>query len=185
VALALNPSYAWAHSSYGGMLEDQGRAHEALDQLLLAEAADPLGTLQLLTLGFLFTWLGRWEEALDRIHHLGELEPSHPWYRFVLAHYYLAHGEREQGLAEMERWEELESDPRRKPIIRATRLALGGQPEEARALLRLEETLPAYDPTGPSARADATRPEVPPAAEEDEPGLGPRRHPERFRGGCP
>jgi adenylate cyclase len=147
VALALNPSYAWAHNSYGGMLEDQGRAHEALDQLLLAEAADPLGTLQLLQLGFLFTWLGRWEEALDRIHHLGELEPSHPWYRFVLAHYYLAHGEREQGLAEMERWEELESDPRRKPIIRATRLALGGQPEEARALLRREETLPAYEPT--------------------------------------
>ncbi len=53
IALTLNPSYSWAHSEYGVLLAEKGRADEALVEYSLAEAADPLSTHNLSEVAFL------------------------------------------------------------------------------------------------------------------------------------
>ena len=63
-ALALAPNYATAHQFYGEVLNIQGRVDEAMEQLRLARAADPLSVVIRHIPGYFMLWRGRYDEAL-------------------------------------------------------------------------------------------------------------------------
>jgi adenylate cyclase len=149
LALSLNPSYSPAHDWYAGLLEDEARVDEALQERAMAEAADPLWPRNLAQLAHLLIWLGRLDEAFVKIQKLGEVQPDGLGYHVALARYHLARSDLERSLKENQRVEELQTEPRWKPIVRALRYALSGEKEQARALLRHEETLPEFHPADP------------------------------------
>jgi adenylate cyclase len=144
MALSLNPSYSWAHCEYGVLLAEEGRAEEALVEYNLAEAADPLSTHNLSEMAFLLLWLERWDDAMAKLQRLRDLEPSDFHLHLALAYYYQTRSDVEKCLAELDRVVELEPDPRWKALYRAQRFIWAGEPERAKALLRLEEKLPDY-----------------------------------------
>ena len=147
LALSLNPSYSLAHYWYAEILEDQGRPEEAFQEFTLAEAADPLSPRIQMHFAELLRWMRRPDEAFARIQKLGELEPSGQWVHFALARYYIGQSDFKRGLEEIRRIEELEQLPRRRPIHRAWYLAVAGEKDQSRELLRREETLPSFAPT--------------------------------------
>jgi len=142
LSLSLNPSYSFAHHYYAELLSDQARIDEALVEWALAEGADPLAPSHLEHYSQLLIWLGRLDEALVKLQKLGQLEPDGKGYHGLLFDYYLSRGDLEQALKEQQRCEELETDPRWKPFYRAIYHALSGEKEQARAILRQEESLP-------------------------------------------
>ena len=144
LSLSLNPSYAFAHHWYAELLSDQGRTDEALVQWALAEGADPLAPSHLEHFSQLLIWLGRLDEAREKLEKLGELEPDGLGYHDLLFYYHLARGALEPALQELRRYEELQTEPRAKPFLRAVYHALSGEKEQARAILRHEESLPEF-----------------------------------------
>lgn len=142
VALSLNPSHALAHNQYANILEFTGRAEEALTEFRLAEAADPLWSRNLIQLATLLVWLRRLDEARETLEKLGRLAPSNPDYHFQLGEYHFAQDDVEKGLAELRLSEDLEPGERAKQITRAWILGRSGKTEQAKAILRREETLP-------------------------------------------
>lgn len=146
LALSLNPSYSLGRFWYAVLLEDLGRADEALLELTLAEGADPISSKNLFQLSCLLIWLGRLDEAFTRIQKLRELEPSGRGYHNALARYYLARSDLPQCLGEVQQMVESAGEPRLKPVLRALHHALAGEKEKSRALLRLEDTLPEFAP---------------------------------------
>jgi TolB-like protein len=144
LALSLNPSDSFAREAYAFVLEDEGRAEEALLQLTLAREADPLWTSLLFHSARLLSWLRKFDEALNQIHKLGELTPDSHMYHTALAEYYLARSEIPAAIKEMERAQESDRSPRWKAARAAYIHALAGEREEARAIIRHEETLPRF-----------------------------------------
>jgi adenylate cyclase len=139
LSLSLNPSYSDARVSYALSLEEEGRADDALLELRLAEAADPLWSFVVDCLATLLIWMGRLDEAQSKLHRLGELGPRDSRYHRLLADYSLARSDPQQAINEMRRAEELEDEPRLKPILRARRCVLSGEEEQARAVLVQED----------------------------------------------
>ncbi len=142
LALSLNPSDSEVHNSYALLLEDEGRTDEALVELLLAEEADPRWPRGLGNLAHLLIWLRRLDEALTKVQKFGEVKPDSLTYHNLLSVYYLAKADLPRALEEIGRCEELETEPRWKPLNRAWRYALSGDTERSRATLRAEESLP-------------------------------------------
>jgi len=149
LALSLNPSYSPAHDWYAGLLQDEARVEEALLERAMAEEADPLWPRNLYQLAQLLIWIGRLDEALVKIRKVGEVQPDSLGYHIALASYHLARSDLARSLEETRRVEEMQTEPRWKPIILALRCALSGEKEQARALLRHEETLPEFHPADP------------------------------------
>jgi TolB-like protein len=142
LALSLNPSYALAHNQYANILEFLGRPEEALVEFRLAEAADPLWPFNLVGLASLLVWLRRLDDAgvtIEKIRALAPLE-----FHYVLGDYYFARSDVAKGLQEWRLAEALEPERRGKQIARAWILARSGKTEEAKVILRLEETLPLF-----------------------------------------
>jgi adenylate cyclase len=144
LALALDPSYAEAHWVYAQFLASRARVDEALQEFALAEAADPLWPHNLWPYTLYLIWNGRFDEALVKIRKLGELAPSLWLYHQTLATYHLARSDLPGALEALRRAEELVEEPRWKPVQRAMYYALSGEKEQARALLRNEDALPAF-----------------------------------------
>jgi adenylate cyclase len=144
LALSINPSDSLAHHYYAEVLQEEARADEAVLQFSLAEATDPLSPFNLSHFAGLLIRLGRLDEALVKIRKLGELQPSGPDHPFLMARYNLARSDLEGSLTELARCEKVHPEPRWKPVLRALGYALSGKSEEARVLLRHEETLPEY-----------------------------------------
>ena len=144
VALTLDPSYALAHNRLAQCLQMEARTDEALQEFTLAEAADPLWLDNLRNFAPALIWLGRLDEALLKIQKIGKLQPDGRSFHGALATYYLARSDLAQCLHELERSEELEVEPRYKPMLRAMYYALSSEKEKARALLKREETLPEF-----------------------------------------
>ncbi len=87
-AISLNPSYASAHQWYARLLTDKGQLEYALEELHLAEEADPLSPGIKAGLARLLAALGRAREAASCARRLSELEPEGIRYhitRFELA----------------------------------------------------------------------------------------------------
>ena len=65
-AVTLAPDYATGHQFYGEVLNIQNRVDEALEQLRLARAADPLSVVIRHIPGYFLLWRERWDEAQAR-----------------------------------------------------------------------------------------------------------------------
>lgn len=77
-ALKLNPNYAYARQWYSGLLKEQGRFEEALEQMHMAAELDPM-SLSIQTGMARMTWhVGRAEEALELIRQNIERTPEFP-----------------------------------------------------------------------------------------------------------
>jgi adenylate cyclase len=144
LALAVNPSHAWAHNQYANILEFVGRAEEALTEFRLTEAADPLWLFNLFQLATLLLMLRRLDEAWGTIEKIGQLAPSDPEYNFTLGAYYFARSEDAKGLEEWRRGLAREPEGRWKQVWQAWILARSGETEKSRAILLREETLPLF-----------------------------------------
>ncbi len=150
-ALSLNPSYSTAHLLLAGVLQDEARTEEALVECALAEAINPLSALGLSMHARLLLWLGRYDEAFAKIQKLGTLFPDSVAYHDLLAKYHAARFDQESYLRELRRCEELEADPLGKTLFRAGYLAISGEKEPARALLRVVEARPGVPATDVNA----------------------------------
>jgi adenylate cyclase len=142
LALSLNPNFSRGRLAYALSLEEEGRGDDALVELSLAEAADPLWPAVLNAIALLLVWIEQLDDAVVKIQKLGEVAPDGQEYHAALSQYYLARSDLPSALKEIQRVEDLETEPRRKAVIRAEYLALSGKPEEAKALLRQQEALP-------------------------------------------
>jgi len=145
-AISLSPSFSRAHLYYANFLEELGRTEEALVELSLAEGADPFWAHPLTQHAQLLLWLGRFDEALVKIGRLKELNPPPPEgdLQELLAEYYLAQGDLEQALRELRLGEEQLELPQSKILFRAYYLALSGEKEQAKELLRSDPKLSDY-----------------------------------------
>ncbi|HLN51210.1 MAG: adenylate/guanylate cyclase domain-containing protein [Thermoplasmata archaeon] len=142
LAIALNPSFAWARMWYANLLSDQLRTEEALREQALAEQLDPLSSLLLSSRVHLLIYLRRLDEAEDRLEKLGRVENFGILYhdcRFSLA---MARGDMEETRKEIDRLGELL--PGRPEIVTANAVyyATIGEGGRARELLQSIEGLP-------------------------------------------
>jgi adenylate cyclase len=153
LAISLNPSYSQAHNTLANMLQDGNRPEEALVEFSLAEEADPAWILNLYHMAHLLIWLGRLDEAHAKIQRIDALDPADLGYRATRAEYYLARSDLEQARKELELAERLTDEPRDKMLWRALSLAWAGERDQARSILKNNESLPAR----PTRAADVAR----------------------------
>jgi adenylate cyclase len=144
-ALELNPSFSRAHHSYGVVLEELLRTDEALVEFALAEAADPLWDAPIIQQAWLMIWLGRYNNALQKIDQLVRMNPSPESRDFphaMLAIYNLARGNLNEFRKEAAWFERTTVLPGMKEIVQAWVLAIFGEKEAARAILRQDPKWP-------------------------------------------
>lgn len=127
---------------YAGMLQDLGRAEEALRELSLAEESNPLTIQTISAHANLRLWLGRYDEALVKFERVGELDPARRQYHGFLAFYYHYRSDTTNCLRQIQLSEDLEPDHRGKRLMPACSHLVSGKKEEARALVLEEESLP-------------------------------------------
>ncbi|MFY9716728.1 MAG: hypothetical protein WAK40_02165 [Thermoplasmata archaeon] len=118
---------------YAEMLQDLGRAEEALRELSLAEESDPLAIQTNSAHANLRLRLGRYDEALVKIERVGELEPARRQYHGLLAFYYHYRSDTTNCLRQVQLSEDLEPDPRGKRLMRAWSYLASGKMEVPRA----------------------------------------------------
>ena len=142
LAIALNPSFAWARMGYGNLLADTGRPEEALRELALAEQLDPLSSLVLSSEANLLTFLRRLDEAEVEIGKLGRVEGSGLLYHNSWFFLHMVRGEKESLNDDVRHFEEL--FPGRPELVTAYAAiaAINGDKGRARELLQSVEGLP-------------------------------------------
>jgi len=84
-AIQLKPNYSTAHHWYALLLKHLGRFDEAIQEIKLAEKADPLSHMIATAMVSLLSDAKRYDEAIERARRSLELEPN-----FTLAHENLA-----------------------------------------------------------------------------------------------
>jgi len=76
--IALNPSFATAHQWYGNMLGFMGNPQAGLVELQKAWDLDPRSRIIGSNLALTLSWLGRHQEAVDRLNEVLEFAPEFP-----------------------------------------------------------------------------------------------------------
>ena len=141
-AIALNPSFAWAHQWYADLLADLGRPEEALREFAIAEQLDPLSALILGEEVQLLTVLRRLDVAEAQLEKLGRVEGFGILYHDRRAFLYLARGDLELYRQEVHGLKDLLPGRPEVGTADATYFACVGQGERAREALRPIEQLP-------------------------------------------
>ncbi len=138
LALSLNPSYSQAHHWYSAILMDQARLDEALREADLAEQLDPQSTLNAQWAIVPLLFRRDFEAVRPKLERLERLDGGGPRYLEVLSYYHYARKEFEEESRVVDRLAAL--DPERAWTERVWTLAGLGRVEEARKLLKQEET---------------------------------------------
>ena len=141
-ALALNPSYAQAHYHYGDCLMEQARATDALRELGLAEALDPLSRWILGKAILLDIVLRRLDSAKERIERGIKLGLPSGFDHILWGWYYWAKSDRDALLQQLELGLRSDLTEFVKDAFAARIYAATGQPDRARALLPRLEAVP-------------------------------------------
>jgi tetratricopeptide (TPR) repeat protein len=135
-ALALNPSYALAHSWYALNLGAGGRDEEALDHVRHAQGLDPL-SLQINTVaGRIFYFLRQYDRSIDAYRKVIDLDPRYARVHTRLGITYAVMGAFEDAIKEFEESTRLSPlDPHLAGYLGHVH-ALTGDIRKARRLLR-------------------------------------------------
>jgi serine/threonine-protein kinase len=131
-AIALDPGYPLARMFYASYLHSIGRPEEALAQLAVAQALDPLHPAAVLT-GRIYVDTGRPDEAIRILQELIDLDPRRDLAHELLAHAYLQQGMNTEAIESMLRAAALSGA--RDSAQLAYVYAMTGNPAEARNVL--------------------------------------------------
>ncbi len=134
-ALSLNPSYVFARRINARILQEQGRAQEAIDEYILAEQVDPQSGLLLFLHANVLAMVRRSDEARIVTEKLGRVAPDSVDYHRALGYCAYAEGDYPTALREWERAGELDTTGEGGGIEVALGLALTGQRDRAHEYL--------------------------------------------------
>ena len=147
-AIALDPSYTFARAPLAICLASQGRFDEAIAQLNVARALDPLSPSVNNLLGRVYVGAGRPDEAIGILRQALELDPRLDLAHQQLGHAYLQKGMASEAIAAFRHAAAL-SGPRDTAQL-AYAYAVAGQRDEAeRTLHALLDSLEPLAPRGP------------------------------------
>ena len=136
-SLSLNPNYATAHQWYGEHLIAMGRYPEALSEMRLAQALDPLSLIINGMVGIALLHNGQPDQAIEQLNKTLEMDPNFSRTHLFLAETYQRIGRYDEAIDEFEKHYTL----------------VGGRPEKIRELS--EKIRTAYRTGGPAAYARA------------------------------
>jgi eukaryotic-like serine/threonine-protein kinase len=135
-AVELNPSNALARLWYANLLMSRRRFDESLRQAYAARDLDPFSLIVNTNIGWIFTFAGRVEEAVEHLTRTVALDPEYPQARSRLADALALSGRYDESLEQLK---EALRVTKRSPSSLST-LAIVytrvGRTEEARAILR-------------------------------------------------
>jgi DNA-binding winged helix-turn-helix (wHTH) protein/tetratricopeptide (TPR) repeat protein len=109
-ALELNPGASLARQRYGEYLMFTERFEEALAELKLAQTLDPLSHWLGVSLGTNLFLMGRYEQAVEQLHKVLEMETHYYPARFCLGMIYLRQGALAEAVAEFQKAQQGEED---------------------------------------------------------------------------
>jgi DNA-binding winged helix-turn-helix (wHTH) protein/TolB-like protein/Tfp pilus assembly protein PilF len=94
-AIELRPNHATAHQWYGECLALTGRTAQGIEELKVAQKADPFSSIILSDLGKILYFDGQLDQAIEALKRSAELDPSFP-----VAHLFLAMAYHRKGMTE-------------------------------------------------------------------------------------
>jgi serine/threonine-protein kinase len=133
-ALELNPSSADAHLVYSGYLISLGRTQDALAEIRVAQALDPLSLPVQNILLFGLVTARQYDQAIAQFHTIIEREPNFAGGYLLAALAYTEKGQMEQALATAKKADQLASNATTKAIVAHVHAANGDR-ERAEKLL--------------------------------------------------
>lgn len=92
-ALALKPNYAQGHLWYAMHLAARGRQSESIAEAKQAQALDPLSLITNTSVGLMFYFSGKYDDAIPQFHKMLELDPN-----FFVAHWELGLAYEQKGM---------------------------------------------------------------------------------------
>jgi serine/threonine protein kinase/Flp pilus assembly protein TadD len=102
-AIALNPSYASAHQTYGLMLPYMGRFEDGIREEKRALELDPFSLAANRDLGTAFYYMRQYDQAIDQERKTLELDPNFIGVHLNLSKAYLQKSMYQEGIAEIEK----------------------------------------------------------------------------------
>ena len=134
-ALEINEGYATAHHQYAMLLATLSRLDEALEQIGLAQALDPLSLIISTAKGRILHFARRFGEAIEQCRRTLDLDPDFVPAYFDLCVAYGQTGQFDEARDALTRMDELEHNPLRSDTMMARYLGMIGETEKARDLL--------------------------------------------------
>jgi TolB-like protein/lipopolysaccharide biosynthesis regulator YciM len=131
-ALELNPSYAYAHSSYGiNYLSPMGRHEEAIAELKHAQELDPLSLPINEAVAWGFLWARQYDQVIEQSRKVLEMDPNYIWIHLTIGIAYRREGMYEQSIAEFQKMKDLmKASPPWAEMNFACTYAVSGKKEE-------------------------------------------------------
>ena len=139
LGIKLNPNYAIGHHWYAEWLLFTGRKEEALKEISLAVALDPVSQAILKDQGTIFYYTRQYDKAIDIIKKTLELDPG-----FILAHRilslcYQAKEMYDEAIAQNELWGVLSGNTVKTQVALAQIYAASGRKEDALKIVEQEQ----------------------------------------------
>src|SRR5437773_9485934 len=135
-AIELNPGYATGHHWYSEYLAMTGRESEALMEIQIAQALDPLSPVINTTLGEHLYYARRYDEALAQLRKTLEISPNFGAAHFVLGLVLEQKGLLDEAISELQKSRATAAIDRAADASLGHSYALAGRASEARKILR-------------------------------------------------
>jgi serine/threonine-protein kinase len=150
-AISLDPRYSTAHHWYAiSCLAPQGRLDEAMEQMLIAQALDPISSIIARDVAVVQYYRHDLGAALDQCDHNIELNPHFPPAYWILGLVQEQRGDFDESAAAFQRAIQLSPQSPRMHAALARTLALSGKRDEARRILAELQELAAKRYVSPS-----------------------------------
>ena len=134
-ALQLNPSYPTAHHWYAFYLLSQGHTDQALEEIRVAQEADPLSLIINTDVAQMLFFAHRYDRSIEQANKALEMDPDFALARVMLQWSYLAKQDKTAALAEAEKATAVPGAAAGMEADLAIAYAAAGQTAQARKLL--------------------------------------------------
>jgi tetratricopeptide (TPR) repeat protein len=134
-AIALNPSDASAHYSYGSHLQSLGKFEEALAERELARALDPRSPFTVANVGYPLYFAGKHDAAIRAFRNALDLDSRFFWAHLWIGQVLVRQGKYTDAIVEIERALEMSNRNTRVLATLGNVYGLAGRSTDARALL--------------------------------------------------